>query len=589
EGSTAFYGDITGLVGIEGVVASFASTASTGTFGPYVGGFVAVPTDKITRSPPVPNFETWSQLALDSIEATPAVYTTDPITKVTSLTTKATYTHFPLTILDGISSKDANLVNFVEGKATALSRNIKEGGTIATIAGYSQFSAHPFTVLGDFADTGASGRDSSIPITLTLGDTYSQGDKDFNLDGDVADGISFLIGDVDTTTTINNKIYVGLLSGTDLGAPIDKNVSATWQGRLYYLQTQSFGSIGDINTVLRKTVDVNRGVDFRVEVNFDEKTIKADVRHTTATANRPINAPYYSFDIDGKFDAETGIVRGVVEVQVHDSLKPSYTLSGLIGEEGLVAVFGSDLPTETHTVFGGFVARPTADVIATTGTLTTADWIRGFNYDDRPRVGAFENPAHFLRGDKYGLSTADFDSVPFGAEQRFLRLDNDDKDGVSFLAGRKGNTTRYYSGLLSSTNVGPTLDNANQGGTWAGTIGVISGSTYDKSGFSLNVDFAAKTISASGIRLGTKTNVAITGSWEQTTRVATIAARPTTVIANPPGRIHGTITGLDDAVDGILTGIIGQDGAVGAFISGVGSTAIYAGGFVANPSEETEI
>ncbi|MCA8833570.1 MAG: hypothetical protein K8953_00670, partial [Proteobacteria bacterium] len=368
EDDTAFYGDITGLIGANGVVASFASTASPGTFGPYVGGFVAVQegTGGLTRSPPKPDYITWSRIAVGTLtELTPAHTGNFPPFKKPTYE----YTTDPLIILPEISSGDADFFNFVVGGATELSRNIRGVGTISTASGHSQggiFSA-TFGAEGDFADTRAGGHDSSIPITLTLGDTYLQGDKDFNLNGDVADGISFLIGEVDNDeNSIKNRAYAGLLSGTDLGAPIDENVSAEWKGRFYHVQTQGLGvGQGFNSSTLSKTIDVTRTSDFRLKVDFAGRTITAEVRFSTNTANFPDNDPYYSLDIAGNFTASTGIVSGWIDFQVSPSLKPRYLLSGLIGAEGLVAVFGGGTDVG-FSLFGGFVARPTDDITETT-------------------------------------------------------------------------------------------------------------------------------------------------------------------------------------------------------------------------------
>ncbi len=72
---------------------------------------------------------------------------------------------------------------------------------------------------------------------------------------------------------------------------------------------------------------------------LQRRTITAEVRFSTNTANFPDNDPYYSLDIAGNFTASTGIVSGWIDFQVSPSLKPRYLLSGLIGAEGLVAVF----------------------------------------------------------------------------------------------------------------------------------------------------------------------------------------------------------------------------------------------------------
>ena len=565
------YGDITGLVGTNGLVASFVSTATTGAFGSYVGGFVAVPEGKdgLTRTPPAPNFQTWSHLAVTNTEVTPA---TDPVS----------YTR--LTILDGISLTDNKLLNFVVGRATALSRNILGGGTIEK----GVISLDYGTINANYADRGTKSRDFSIPLTLTLGDIYSHGEKDFNLDGDVADGVSFVQGLVGT----NYRFYTGILSGTDLGSQV--TASGTWKGRFYLYDAAVLNNF-------QFSSHYREAVDFTLDVAFNAGST------TSGTIN---NKPGFlvdsgAFTIDGRFN-DKGIISGTILYSTGDG-DLNGVLSGLIGAEGLVAVFTGQTESGSYITGGGFVARPSDDVIETTGTLTTADWLRGFNFEDRVRVGAFEKPAHFLRGDKNGLvddlktdSNPDgFDSLP--VTQISLGLNDDDKDGVAFFAGEKDGVTRYYAGLLSTTDVGKHLDGGTASATWNGTIGVISGNIYDENTFELTVNFNEQTISASGITLGAKTNVMIEGSWKQTIREVFAPNKPpTTLLANPRGRIEGTITGLDavdavvdtngveitpasSGVDGILTGLIGSGGAVGAFISGADSTALYAGGFVANP------
>ena len=263
----------------------------------------------------------------------------------------------------------------------------------------------------------------------------------------------------------------------------------------------------------------------------------------------------------------------------------------MIGSKGLVAVFAGDVitPNSINSVIGGgFVARPSDDVIQTTDTLTTADWLRGFDFEDRLRLSAFENPAHFLRGDRNGLVTDGFDSLVdtdesvFTVTQRFLRLDEDRNSGVSFFAGTKDTITRHYAGLLSSTDVGLPLDSSAATATWESKIGVILGEAYSEDDFELMVDFNTRTISASGIEIGGKTNVGLTGNWSPRS-IPTTGDPLLAHTSNASGRFAGTITGLDDTVDGMLTGLIGQGGAVGAFISGAGSATTYAGGFAATP------
>ena len=190
-------GYITGLVGAEGIVASFASfpgETPEKTYGHYVGGFVAVPTvDPSEPDSPLPNreaaninFATWKTDAVK--ELTPRDTSTEPVTDAT---------YEPLTFLTGISTTDTAEANFVVGGATGLSRDIIDtDGTIES--GVSTGQEHGLyygAINANYADRGTREHDLSTPLTLTLGDTYSHGEKDFNLDGDVADGVSFMQGD----------------------------------------------------------------------------------------------------------------------------------------------------------------------------------------------------------------------------------------------------------------------------------------------------------------------------------------------------------------------------------------------------------
>ena len=579
-------GYITGLVGAEGVVASFASISPPGgdDFGHYVGGFVAVPTNADgnlpNREKTDVNYLAWTTGAVK--ELTPKVVTIDPDTLEETIT-PATYG--PLTFLPRISSTnktDEVYTYFVKGGATGLIGD--ETVTIATFA----FGTSYGRVRVNYADDRGSNRDLSIPIILTLGDVYSHVKKkddktvdtrDFNLGGDVANGISFVHGTVDSTNEPNQPFYTGILSGTDLGTPILTSASGKWKGRFYLYAASIIPVVGHQNSGLTEAVD------FTLTVAFDAgSTTTGTIKGTTNVIDDLNNNT--TFTIGGRFNA-AGIISGGGTVNYSGNNIP-WVLSGLIGSEGLVAVFAGERRPAGHfhyVIGGGFVARPENDVAETTGTLTTADWISGFAFNDRPLISAFDKDAHFLRGDSTGLATTGFDSLP--VTQRFLRLDNDNKDGVSFFAGEKGGTTRYYAGLLSTTDVGLPLDSGSTAtATWSSKIGVILGNTYSSATFNLTVDFNEHTIkNAAAITLGNKTNVNIDASWVQTSKIAitgTTLTGGTALTEIPFGRIRGKITGLD-TVAGTLTGIIGRDGAVGAFISGAGSTAHYAGGFVAKP------
>ena len=137
--------------------------------------------------------------------------------------------------------------------------------------------------------------------------------------------------------------------------------------------------------------------------------------------------------------------------------------------------------------------------------------------------------------------------------------------------------SRYYAGLLSGTNVGGPLQENSASGAWVGKLAFIIGQgVLETVDFKLDVYFDGRTISASDSVNVDYAETALGNFY--------IKGRFT-----DKGVIYGT-TRLDNEVmakssRGSLTGVIGQNGAVGAFISsGSGNTlGEYAGGFVAAP------
>ena len=144
--------------------------------------------------------------------------------------------------------------------------------------------------------------------------------------------------------------------------------------------------------------------------------------------------------------------------------------------------------------------------------------------------------------------------------------------------------SRYYAGLLSGTDVGGPLRDNSASGAWIGKLAFIVGQgelsgTVD---FTLDVDFDAKTIGASDTITAGDVDYADT-----TLGQFYINGRFT-----DKGVIYGaTRLSNADATEssrGSLTGVIGQNGAVGAFVSSgagdsVNTLGEYAGGFVAAP------
>ncbi|MCA8834240.1 MAG: hypothetical protein K8953_04060, partial [Proteobacteria bacterium] len=142
---------------------------------------------------------------------------------------------------------------------------------------------------------------------------------------------------------------------------------------------------------------------------------------------------------------------------------------------------------------------------------------------------------------------------------------DNEKSGFAFayISGGRGADNingwdRYYAGLLSGTSIallGGALTDAPTDATWYGKIFIVNGSTRtEQADFELTIDFAAKTLTSGDIavpRLGGR--FVINGKFNGS------------VIYGATRLYDGLNNGLSSI--GSLTGLIGQNGAVGAFVS----------------------
>ncbi len=195
---------------------------------------------------------------------------------------------------------------------------------------------------------------------------------------------------------------------------------------------------------------------------------------------------------------------------------------------------------------------------------TAASWLKSFATPLRTTATADNQ---FLAGTASGLSTT--------ATVTTLKITNDLKNGVGFFTAND----RFYAGLFSGVNLGAPLDDGLQAGTWSGSLHAVVGSTLGTAtSMTLHVVYADGgntrvinafvpvsgnnhflldgTFTANGVISGTVNYGVFTGGVEDT-----------------PAGGRGT--------NGILTGLIGVNGALGAFHSTATGTDGYAGGFVA--------
>ncbi len=333
---------------------------------------------------------------------------------------------------------------------------------------------------------------------------------------------------------------------------------------------------------------------FMLEVTFGEDVSVADsVGSIEAFVAQGTADTYYL--LTGTYDAN-GVITGKVNYgeftggdsdAPKDSRATNGILTGLIGQDGAVGAFTSTATGATG-YSGGFVASP----ITPDGefNVTFADWTRSFDpaLGTEPTTGTPQS--EFLQAtggtlatgnltDSSGspivittlnLSTARFRNSPLGG---------DAGNGVAFYQGYSGSDGAGYAGIFDTTDLGGPITAEDARAEWRGQFQVV-GSGDINTDFTLEVTFGGESNAAGRVEAFVARPVAtdfyhyLSGTFSNT------------------GVIKGTnsfgvYTGGDrnnpfgTPLDGVLTGLIGQDGAVGTFYANDGA---YAGGFVARPT-----
>ncbi len=275
-----------------------------------------------------------------------------------------------------------------------------------------------------------------------------------------------------------------------------------------------------------------------------------------------------------------GVITGTVESaglvnDVEDTTKKfDGTARGLIGKAGLVGGFIS--PTGHH---GGFVADNPAfdDTPTTVGYL---DWV-DVTTPDAARDTPLTN--QFLRGaDSTTNDVAEFTSLnlnnaqPTGMDT--TAFGGDSNDGFKISGNNTSEPTHFYAGILTTTSLGAPLTETTASGAWEGRLYAARAAgtvrSTEVADFVPTVNFDTNTISATipgVINFGGAAIVPGTVSYDFT------------AVWDERGVFQGTINRTLSSVAsaGNLTGLIGQGGAVGVFISNAGAAVGYGGGFVA--------
>ena len=432
------------------------------------------------------------------------------------------------------------------------------------------------------ADTGGRGHNRSIG-TLTLahrqpavGPTQPvfHGFKGVDADGnetdtgDVMDGVSFVagqytqrFGECQSTDCDINRYYAGVHATTDLGSPIsDAEQVSQWRGFFRIVGTGNLTSV---------PFDIN--ITFNTETNGG--TIKANFKN------------FGTYDIDARYD-NFGAITGDVTL-----LNSPGKVSGIIGQEGLVAAFISDFTGVTSRLVanpsgyaGGFVAylpNPEPDraqdpCIARNQCVDYAHWADAgaANPTDAPTAN------RFLAGTPTGFTRNVTDLKSSNAS---LDLNGeDDKDGFAIFF----NGDVHNAGLLSTTRIGAPWENNGVNLTWEGHFVARAGTeAISSTPFTLIVNYSRS--GSSGTIQGTS-NDSTEGVYSFT--VGGSDEYSFTADFNDVGLIeNGVITRTvgADISTGVVTGLVGTGiggfgAAVGVFHSNAGADTSYVGGFVAS-------
>ena len=440
----------------------------------------------------------------------------------------------------------------------------------------------------DFGTLTDAFSDDPTVITLNLRDaTYNS----LPLGGDVEDGIAYF----ETFIAGKSGGYAGIFSGTNLGVPLAAYVAGTepivvWYGK--------FGVEGSADILDR---------DFTLNVNLEDREIDAFVQFGGTS----------HYKLDGDFNDKGVIVNGTVIYGAFTNSNPDTIaeitkagiLTGLIGSGGAVGIFHADLTTSgSDTYVGGFVAAPyilPADDFPS--KITFSDWVRSFvsPLGPSPNTGFRFRANQFLQGTETTLlttGTQDSGSNTAAPEVITVTLADNDlggeaADGIAFFDGHiaAANRSYYYAGILSDTDLGAPLTQQPTPMLWRGYIGLTGFFDLNKH-FDLTVNFGAGSQTGGGTlsafvpagAANTTLNYKIDAEFNADgVIIRGDAANPNIVYDDFTDGNPDMPKGFDDKHTGILSGIIGEQGVVAAFISIPHATAptsyIFSGGLVAAP------
>ena len=364
-----------------------------------------------------------------------------------------------------------------------------------------------------------------------------------------------------------NNYYAGVFNTADLGAPITtRSGSAIWRG--YFLAQNG-------------TATIRRLFDLTVTFASNHGGQVGELSSPAITdTNTPSSGLLHT--IDGRFNAR-GVISGTV-LRTAGSNLISAPLSGIIGQYGTIGVFVSD--EENNKFAGGFVAVPYQ---APTAVNYRDVWKASH---DAGKDGLFAAPQgynHWLEGGKAGPNGQSVAGIDAGthnggilrmstATWRLAEIGGDAADGVAYYTGIRTNIgRRFYSGITSGTDLGKPLTKNKGSATWYGQLST----RQHIGGGNIATNYGDITLTLTF----NETGGTITGGLSKNPLTSPGYTYQVRGRFNEDGLVEGNVNTVSGASNqfhepGFLSGLIGEQGIVGAFIA-----PNVAGGFVARPGK----
>ena len=414
---------------------------------------------------------------------------------------------------------------------------------------------------------------ANIPLTL---DSARYNGEPLGGAGDEKDGYGLFIDTVAVNTWV---VYAGLLSDTDLGAPLTQTTgSVTWYG-----QIQIFRDGG---------LDTTPAHDFELKITFGANpAVDGSVGSIEGgDVERAIGSNTHQYHVAGTYDAG-GVITGTTtyvgfsgsDTGQLSRATPDGILTGLIGAQGAVGVFlsGNAGSTKDNIIGaanasgrygGGFVVAPYVPAEDDDASkVTFRDWLREFNYP-LPTSSAVEiarttSKPHFIRPKTDG--TLDLTGVTGTTQHKATRA-GDDKDGFAYGVGKivtastPAGISHNFVGILPSTDLGAPLTEAIAIAKWPGQFSFGNSATLNDIEFTLTFD---------GTNSGTIDGMFGVVRFD--------------LVFDGKGIITGDVTYSLSGTNPTTTvarGLIGAEGLVGVFtnINNGNTAGVEFGGFVAD-------